>query len=173
MIRNASVLLCSALLLLLAAPAQADDSEAGGISRNVLVTITVAGGNESAERSYQLVARDRTGKARLLTGWRVPIPTTTSGSPALTSYTYQNVGLTAEIQARVLPDSQVALRGEIEISRVTEPTAKLASGLPPTIGTFQQGFNVVLHEGDPLDLAVVSTPDGGRLTVRLKAEAMR
>ena len=172
MIRNAPVFLCT-LLLFAIAPIQASDSVGGSVGSNVLVTITVTEGTESTERSYQLIARDRAGAAELLTGWRVPVPTAESGSPAVTSYTYQNVGLTARIKAQVLPDSHVALRGGIEISKVSEPTTKPRSLVtPPIIGTFQQEFDVVLREGDPLDLAVVSTPDGGELTVRLRADCL-
>lgn len=172
MIRNAPVLLCT-LLLFATAPTQGSDSVGASVGSNVLVTITVTEGSGSPEKSYQFIARDRTGAAELLTGWRVPVPTAESGSPAVTSYTYQNVGLTARIKAQVLPDSHVALRGGIEISKVSEPTTKPRSSVtPPIIGTFQQEFDVVLREGDPLDLAVVSTPDGGELTVRLRADCL-
>ena len=149
MIRNAPVLLCT-LLLFAAVPTRGGDSVGGCVGTNVLVTITVAEGSEAPEKSYQLVARDRTrGATEMLTGWRVPVPTAKSGAPAVTSYTYQNVGLTAEIKAKVLPDSRVALRGGIEISKISEPTTKpSSSGTPPVIA------------------------DAGELTVRLQADCM-
>jgi hypothetical protein len=42
----------------------------------------------------------------------------------------------------------------------------------PIIGTFEQGFNVLLDEGRPVELAAVAGPKGGALSVRLEVEVL-
>ena len=89
-----------------------------------------------------------------------------------TSYTYQNVGLTAELRAKVLSETQVVLRGDIEVSAAKESTGTHA-GAAPTIGTFDQRFNVLLDDGKPLELAQVSNPEGGTVSIRVEANLMK
>jgi hypothetical protein len=169
-----AIALSAALALPLGA---AETDEGGSLSPNVLLTITVKDGDGSEERSYRVLARGNNSRARLLTGWRVPIPTTTSGAQgkggSTTTYSYQNVGLTAELWARVPLEDQVVLRGEIEISGAREAIRNDAGGpVAPMIGTFEQSFNVLLREGTPLELAEVAKPEGGPLSVRLQADIL-
>ena len=66
----------------------------------------------------------------------------------------------------------VELRGDIEVSAAKESSGKRA-GAAPTIGTFDQRFTVLLTDGEPLELARVSNPEGGTLSIRLEAKLMR
>jgi hypothetical protein len=176
MVRKISIAiaLCAALML----PVAASDTDPGGsLSSNVLLTIIVREGDDAAEKAYRVVARGDDSRARLLTGWRVPIPTTTSKAEgdcaSQTSYTYQNVGLTADFRAKVFPGDRVALRGEIEVSGAKESLRdQTGASRAPMIGAFQQSFNVLLHDGSPLELAAVANPDGGALSVRLQADIL-
>ena len=170
------VMVCAALAL----PAlSAGDEPKGSLSPNVLLTITVSNGGDSPDKTYRLLARGDNSKASLMTGWRVPIPTTTSSGEedgvtcgSTTAYTYQNVGLTAQVRARVM-DDVVALLGEIEVSTAETPTRD-RNGTPtaPTIGTFQQQFSVLLTEQAPLELASVASPEGQTLQIRLEADIL-
>ena len=168
-----SVALCSALLL----PAAASDTEShGSLSPNVLLTITVREADDAKDRSYRMLVRGDRSPARLMTGWRVPIPATQPGAGeggGATTYSYQNVGMTTNVRAQSLPDDQVALEGAIEVSGAREVTAG-ATGMAraPIIGTFEQSFNVLLEEGRPVELSAVASPDGGALSVRLEAEVV-
>jgi hypothetical protein len=156
-----------------------DGGHRGSLSPNVLLTITVSKGGDSSVKTYSLLARGDGTQAGLTMGWRVPIPTSTfSGKEdgptggSTTSYTYQNVGLTAHVRAKVI-DDVVALRGEIDVSTARSATRDSA-GVPlaPTIGTFQQEFSVLLDERTPLELASVSNPDGGTLSIRIEADIL-
>jgi hypothetical protein len=172
-------MVCAALIV----PAVASDSGAkGSLAPNVLLTITVSGGGDSPDRSYALVTRGDNSEAEMMTGWRVPIPTTTSSAGegddstcgSTTTFSYQNVGLTARLRAKVhYPDALVALRGAVEVSTAKEAT-RSATGTPraPTIGAFQQEFSVLMEEGTPLELASVSKPEGGSLKVRLEVDIL-
>jgi hypothetical protein len=169
-----AIALCAALTL----PAEASDADSGGsFPSNVLLTITIREGNDVAEKTYRVVAQGDDTRTRLLTGWRVPIPTTTSRAEgdcgSETTYSYQNVGLTADVRAKVFPGNRVALRGEIEVSGAKESLRdKTGASRAPMIGTFEQSFHVLLDEGSPLELAAVANPDGGALSLRLQADIL-
>jgi hypothetical protein len=173
MLRTISIpaVLCAALLL----PAAAADTEGhGSLAPNVALTITVRNGDDAQDRAYRLLLRGDTSPARLMTGWRVPVPTATEGDgDGATIYSYQNVGMTTSVRARLLPGDRVALEGQLEVSgsrEVTEGTTSMAHA--PIIGTFEQGFNVLLDEGRPVELAAVAGPKGGALSVRLEVEVL-
>lgn len=167
-----------ALLTALVLPAAASDADSGGsFPSNVLLTITIREGNDVDEKTYRVVAQGDDSRARLLTGWRVPIPTTRSKAEgdcgSETSYTYQNVGLTADVRAKVFPGDRVALRGEIEVSGAKESLRdKTGASRAPMIGTFEQSFHVLLDDGSPVELAAVANPDGGALSLRLQADIL-
>jgi len=178
MFRKSRLAIVLCLVLALPVVAAAGDDEGGTVSSNVLITITVDEGKGNPERTYRLVLRGDNSDSRLMTGWRVPIPSTTHRgqddnmeAATSTSYTYQNVGLTAELRARVLSDKQVVLRGDIEVSAAKESTG-IRAGAAPTIGTFNQRFNVLLDDGEPLELAQVANPEGGAVSIRVEASLM-
>jgi Flp pilus assembly secretin CpaC len=149
------------------------------VGPNIKITLTV--GDVEAEegptvRHYALIARDGGSPASLLMGWRTPIPTSTAsddGSAPVTSYVYQNVGMTARIEARVLDDDRILVSGAIEISGARrEAQLPGASKYAPTIGTFQQELNVLLRKGKPLRVAEVPDPEGGTMYLELEAEIL-
>jgi len=152
-----------------AAEAQGDDLK---LTPNVIVSITI-GKEEGAapeRRTYRLVARDRE-RSEMLMGWRTPIPTTSQpgdDAEAVTSYVYQNVGVTAKLTVRLLADRRVFVDGELEVSGTRDEEGPR----PPTIGTFQQTLKVLLREGAALRVAEVPDPDGGTLYVELEVEVL-
>jgi hypothetical protein len=169
-----AIALSSALML----PAAAADTDSGGsLPANVQLTITVKEGRDNAEKTYRVVVRGDDSRAHVLAGRRVPIPTRASDAEgdggATTAYSYQNVGLTADVRAKVYPGDRVALRGDVEVSWPKESLRdKTGASRAPTIAAFQQSFNVLLDDGDPLELAAVASPDGGALSVRLQADIL-
>jgi hypothetical protein len=149
---------------------------------NVTITLTVGdteGKSGQSERSYRMVALSGGRTARLLMGWRMPIPTSQSvdeNDPAdpVISYVYQNIGMSADIEARVLEDGRIMLHGMIELSGSRDETpAEPAAGSPPIIGTFQQGLHVVVEDGKTLRVAEVPDPEGGNLYLEVHAEVMK
>jgi Flp pilus assembly secretin CpaC len=116
--------------------------------------------------------------AKLLMGWRTPIPSETeidtggSGKP-VTTYVYQNVGMTAHIRAVVLEGGRVHLKGEVDISGgEAARNQDTPTGRPPVIGTFQQSLEIVLTEGKPLRVAEVPDPDGGTHFLEITVEVI-
>ena len=149
------------------------------VGPNIKITLTV--GDVEAEegptvRHYALIARDGGSPASLLMGWRTPIPTSTAsndGSAPVTSYVYQNVGMTARIEAQLIDDGRILVSGAIEISGARrEAQLPGASSYAPTIGTFQQELNVLLRKGKPLRVAEVPDPEGGTMYLQLEAEIL-
>jgi len=143
---------------------------------NVLVTLVIGDLDDAKQpRTYRLVARDRGPRAELLIGWRMPIPLAQSGqqgsTEAKTEYTYQNVGVTARLRVEVLDDGRVLVEGEIEASgsRDKQPEEQ-TGGAPPTIGTFQQALSVLMRPNEPLRVAEVPDPEGGRLYLQLQVD---
>jgi hypothetical protein len=167
------------LLLALCAPAPealaADGADAGA---NIQVTITLGDAEERSEpqRVYRLLARDGGPPARMLMGWRMPMPTQRAEveqvEAPVTSYVYQNVGVTANLTARRVPDGRVLVDGQIEVSGVREGKEGSEHAGMPVIGTFQQAVNVLLREGKPLRVAQVPDPEGGSLFLELAVEVL-
>jgi len=157
---------------------KAEPSEELKLSPNVIVTITIGDVEkpDADRRSYRLIARDGE-RSEILMGWRTPLPTSRAtegddGAP-VTSYTYQNVGVTSKIEVQLLPDRQVLLNGQIEVSGAREDPGEGADGSrPPTIGTFQQSLVALLRENEPLRVAQVPDPDGGSLYIELEVDIL-
>jgi len=171
---------CLVCLLAVATPVTAQDSGDTAVKEsepgaNVIVTLTLGEVKKGPTRTYKLVTRSGEA-AGILVGWRTPIPTvrtggTDSGEP-VTSYVYQNVGMTARLRPTLLPDGRLRLDGEIELSgsRKSE-VAETPDGMP-IIGTFQQDLDVLLKEGEPLRVAEVPDPEGGQLYLELEAHLL-
>lgn len=147
---------------------------------NVGVTITLGDVEETGTvtRTYRLVARDRS-RASMLMGWRTPIPVQRSvdevGGNPITSFSYQNVGMSAELEAIVLSPERVNLKGQLELSGKRDgapQSAATGESEMPLIGTFQQALSVTLRPGTPLRVAEVPDPEGGSLYVEITVEIL-
>jgi hypothetical protein len=175
------LLLVSSLLVSSGALRAEDDAgESWDPGPNVKLTLKIVDSEPGAgpdERVHTLVARDRGGVAKLLMGWRVPIPTrrvADDGDPA-TAYVYQNVGFTAKLEVVILDGGKILVFGQIEASGARQgPEAfreVTGSGMP-IIGTFQQDLSVTLQEGKSLRVAEVPDPEGGRVFLELQADIL-
>jgi hypothetical protein len=173
-------LICGALLLSPAGATWAADEqeEAAPNIRITLTTGKVEAGSDSEEKTYHLVVRDDGPPARLLMGWRMPIPTTrslgeTADGEQEVSFIYQNVGMSAHLETRLLAADRILVRGVIEISgKRGGPATGLDHRNPPIIGTFQQDLSVVVLDGEPLRVAEVPDPEGGTRFLDLQAVVM-
>ena len=165
-----------------AAWAQGDTESDWTPGPNVQITLRTIDSEPGAgpdERVHTFVARDRGGVARMLMGWRVPIPTSREldgdDSEPVTEYVYQNIGFTAELEVAILDDGRILVHGQIEASGVrTGPEAirKVAGEKLPVIGTFQQDLSVTLKEGKALRVAEVPDPEGGRVHLEIQADVL-
>jgi len=95
-------------------------------------------------------------QAEILIGDRVPIPTTSFNTSQtvggnivpLTSFTYQNVGITVQIEPRVHHNKEVTLKVQVEISQLGAPVESAGGGRQPTIGTRQIQTVIRLRDGE-------------------------
>ena len=100
-------------------------------------------------------------EASILIGDRVPIPTTTfntsntigSSVVPLTSFTYQNVGITVRVTPRVHHNKEVTLQVEVEISQLTGEIETSAGQSQPIIGTRTIQTVIRLRDGETNMLA--------------------
>jgi general secretion pathway protein D len=102
-------------------------------------------------------------KAEILIGDRVPIPTTSfnTGSSGvggvvvpITSFTYQNVGITVQIEPRVHHNKEVTLTVSVEVSSVTGTISTGTQGQEqPIIGTRNIQTVIRLRDGETNVLA--------------------
>jgi type II secretory pathway component GspD/PulD (secretin) len=100
-------------------------------------------------------------QAEILIGDRVPIPTTSFNTSQtiggnivpLTSFTYQNVGITVQIEARVHHNKEVTLKVQVEISQLGTPIETSGGQSQPTIGTRQIQTVIRLRDGETNILA--------------------
>jgi len=99
-------------------------------------------------------------QAEILIGDRVPIPTTSFNTSQtvggnivpITSFTYQNVGITLQIEPRVHHNREVTLKLQVEFSQVTGGVES-DSGGQPIIGTRQIQTVIRLRDGETNVLA--------------------
>jgi len=96
-------------------------------------------------------------KAEILIGDRVPIPTTSFNTSQtvggnivpITSFTYQNVGITLQIEPRVHHNQEVTLKVQVEVSQVTGAvSAGEGSPAQPIIGTRNIQTTIRLRDGE-------------------------
>jgi len=177
-----SALLCFLIPATLAAAQAPADPGSGptDVPPNVAVTLIVGqtgGPSGPSERTYRMLGQDGS-PARLLMGWRAPIPTRHSAddpaATASTSVVYQNVGVSADLRTEILADGRLRVDGQIEISGARgTPLGDLSSGKAPVIGTFQQMLRVVLQDGKRLRVAEAPDPDGGTVYLDLEAERLQ
>ncbi len=100
-------------------------------------------------------------QAEILIGDRVPIPTTSFNTSQtvggnivpLTSFTYQNVGITVQIEPRVHHNKEVTLKVQVEISQLGPPVETSSGQNQPTIGTRQIQTVIRLRDGETNMLA--------------------
>jgi general secretion pathway protein D len=100
-------------------------------------------------------------QAEILIGDRVPIPTTTFNTGQtvggnivpITSFTYQNVGITVQIEPRVHHNKEVTLKVQVEVSQLG-PTVSFGRGeTQPTISARQMQTVIRLRDGETNMLA--------------------
>lgn len=144
--------------------------------RNIRVTIRVGQTEEGqlSVRSYQLIVVDGGERTNLMTGSRFPIPTTTfqtSQPPReivpMTSYTYQNVGFSAELRAWLMTDGKIKVDAAIEMSRVGRDP--LADGRP-LIVTRDQQFQSLLTPGVAMEVSRVESANPGVSFFEIQAD---
>jgi hypothetical protein len=183
--RSAPLLTLLALALAAAGPALAGDEAADSEStayKNVLLTVTLTSAPESPEaarQSYQMLVRDGS-KAEMISGSRLPIPTTSFNTSSttggnvvpVTSYTYQVVGLTLRTRARILSDGWISLELSLESSFVSPSPAGKAIPSQPVITTLSQEFSANLTDGATLRVGSVDDPTAGRMAIEVLAEIL-
>jgi general secretion pathway protein D len=95
-------------------------------------------------------------QAEILIGDRVPIPTTTFNTSQtvggnivpITSFTYQNVGITVQIEPRVHHNKEVTLKLNVEFSQVTGTVEGIGGQAQPIIGTRNIQTVIRLRDGE-------------------------
>lgn len=100
-------------------------------------------------------------QAEILIGSRIPIPTTSFNTSQtvggnivpITSFTYQNVGITVQIEPRVHHNKEVTLRVQVEFSQVTGFVSQAGAQQQPIIGTRQIQTVIRLRDGETNMLA--------------------
>ena len=174
-----SVLLCSSVCLVtavVAAQAPPAGSNTPAATPNVAVTLFVGktgGPSGNDEKKYRMLGQAGS-SSRMLMGWRAPIPTRQSADASeapSTSFVYQNIGVTADLQTDVLPDRRLAVHGQVEISGARgAPLGDLTSTKPTLIGTFQQALRVVVTPGKRLRVAEAPDPEGGTVHLDIQVD---
>ena len=153
--RSKRTLLMLFATLVLTLPALAGDVP--GPDTNVLITFNVGnvdGGKDVVLKTYEMIVNANGQPVEMSTGARIPIPTTTfntsntigSSIIPITSYSYQQIGFSAKINAKFNEDGSIQVRGLLEDSSLTETPA--ADGLP-FIQSIQQNISATLIDGRP------------------------
>ncbi len=87
----------------------------------------------------------------------------------VTSFTYQQVGFSANINVGFNEDGSIELRGRIEDSSLTETPA--ADGRP-FIQSMEQSFSLTLLDGEPVKINRVDENDTHSFFIQVRAEKL-
>lgn len=95
-------------------------------------------------------------KASILIGDRVPIPTTSFNTSQtvggnivpITSFTYQNVGITVQLEPRVHHNKEVTLKVKVEVSQLAGSVSAGSGVDQPIIGTREIETVIRLRDGE-------------------------
>jgi len=176
MSRRSIVLAFSLVWAVLACGAAfAQSGDAAATADNVLLTVRlgkVDGGKKTVEKTYEIVLSPGTEGSRLLSGARVPLPTSSEKAGAdddvvVAAFTYQNIGFSITADVQRARDGKVLLRALLEDSRVADEGP--ADG-PPVVETRQLSVNVVLQDGKPLEITRVERLVGESGFVEVQAD---
>jgi len=177
LVKTRSAYLAAALLVALFLTATTAGAQSDA-SYNVRLTFTAGtlDGTKKEDKipakSLSLVVTSGGPPATLLTGSRVPIPTTELHSTdedvvPVTSYTYQNIGFSAEVEALILPNGWIQIRASVEDSWIEPGTED-----HPVIETRHQRIGVVLQDGAVLEIARSTDEDDRIRWVDVKADIL-
>ena len=169
------ILLATAVLTL---PALAGDVP--GPDTNVLITFNVGNvedGKDVVLKTYEMVVNANGEPVEMATGARIPIPTTTFNTSntigtnivPITSYTYQQIGFSAKINAKFNENGSIQVRGRIEDSSLTGTPA--ADG-QPFIQSMQQNISATLTDGKALRINRVDEIDTRSFFIQVQAERL-
>ncbi len=162
-----------------AVPAVADEA-LESVNANVLVTFLVGDvekGKDIVQKTYEMVVTANGQRVEMSTGARVPIPTTsfkvsddgTRVAAPVTSYTYQQVGFSADVRATINPDGSINLRGRVDDSSLTGEPA--ADGRP-FIQSMSQHLSVTLNDGQPLRVNSVDEEGTRSFFIQVQADRL-
>ncbi len=139
------------------ATAQSEGSESATTAHttaNVRLTVRVCqldNGKRKVVKSYNLVVAAGGSGSQLLSGARVPIPTTADDGSSEKSFVYQNVGFSIQVEALIVEAGKIQVIASIEDSRIRDGSGDA----PPTIETRQLSVNAILSDGVPLEVTRV------------------
>jgi hypothetical protein len=173
--RPFAALACLVLSTIVVAPVAAQQSGASG--DNVVLTVrigSIADGERTVDKTYRLVLSPGSEGSRLLSGARVPLATETkeiddtgdANAEVIAAFTYQNIGFSITAEAQVVEPSRILLRALLEDSRIGQ--ADTAG--PPPVETRQLSVNVVLTNGEPLEITRVERAAGDSGFVEVQAD---
>lgn len=172
------------LAVCLAATTLATAAENAKQTGNVRITIEIGkidAGKKASTNSYEIISTLNGQPTEMSTGARIPLPvstpnTTKSGDAQgvpMTAFTYQSVGVRANLSTRMEETGAIHLVGKIEVSdRVDERAPAANSAIPPTIGELTQALNVMLRDGSPLRVTTINEPGRGSWYLELKADVV-
>jgi hypothetical protein len=168
---------CAVFPPLLAAPSDTPSAQAGAPG-NVLVTVRIGkidAGKRTTAKTYQIVVTTEGRPTQLLSGARVPIPTTAREAEGaagddkkMTSFVYQNIGFSITASVAAVDKGKIKLQATLEDSRVKEGDP----GRPPTVETRQLVVDTVLQDGIPLEVTRVDLGDEAAF-VEVEARLLR
>jgi hypothetical protein len=137
--------------------------------RNVSIQVSVVEtgqGRVESRTEFELLTQD--GEiAEVLSGQRIPFDapaTQPAGEMAVAAYTYQNVGMTIQIETKILDDRRMKISGQIEMSYVERAEGGAAAD-PPIVGTFRQQIAATLTDGKPATVSRIARPGGGTTSI--------
>lgn len=123
--------------------------------RNVKLTVRLGklvDGKRGETKSYDLALVSGGVPSRLLSGARVPLPTSGGGEgEAGGAIVYQNIGFSTEAFAWVLADGRIKITATIEDSRLAVHAPQ-----PPTVETRQLSVSAILKPGVPQEVTRVN-----------------
>jgi hypothetical protein len=167
----AAAIVAVALLPMVVVAADSQEVHQGAAAKNVKLTVRLGklvDGKRADMKSYDLVLVSGGIGSKLLSGARVPLPTS-GGDGSSQGFEYRNIGFTTEAHAWVLDDNRIKIVATIEDSRVVES----GGGKPPTVETRQLAANAVVEPGVPMEVTRIQGIREQSGFVEIEAKVLR
>jgi hypothetical protein len=138
----------------------------------------MSAGKKDSVNTYSIISPSDGTKTELGFGSRVPIPISSSttavsddGKPVpMTSFSFQNVGMTLNVRTTAVSAKQIKLVGSVEASIVQQENSRGVSAEPPVIGSLRQDLSLVLKPGSVLRAVTIDDQREGALYLDVKAD---
>ena len=153
--------LVAALVFAVTATAMAQNTPKPMVPLKVQVVIArYEGDKKVSSLPYSMSVTANGDRVSIRMGSQIPLPTTSAGTPPVTSFIYHNVGTSIDCKATTTDDGRYSVFVGIEDSSVIE---RRSNDMAPTLRNFNTQNTVVLRDGQTMQFTAAADKTTGEV----------